>query len=260
MDQQEMAERYLAAWNQRDASAILDLTHAQVSYYDAFWSETASGPEFARYLQNSLDSATHWYRRDGDYLLTLNGLVMRFLAFHQDDVIGETPLFNGAEILTFSDGLIMTISDYYCDPEPVDLMELAGMAEKQHGQANVAPLGLSAKTSGRIKRQLMKFAADQTVFLNPSLTVTRLADYTGCSVMHLFHVLEEEMDKTFSDFVNEARARFASSLLVESVNGELDYSDIASQCGFESATEFRQAFQNTFADSPEDYSRKFAKT
>ena len=260
MDQQELAERYLAAWDEGNVSGILKLTHPQVSYYDAFWGEICSGQEFSKYLQIHFDTDFRWHRQDGEFLVTPNGLVIRYKAYDRNDKDGVNPLYGGAEVLTFSAGLIMTISDFYCDPDPQDLLEIATLAERRHAQANVAPLGLSARTSGRIKRQLMKLAAAQTTFLNPSLTVTQLADHVGCSVMHLFHVLEEEKQTTFSEFVNEIRARYASSLLVESTDGELDHSHIASQSGFDSATDFRQAFQDTFGDSPEDYSRKFAKT
>jgi len=258
MEQQELAERYVTAWNERNISAIMKITHPQVSFYDAFWGETSSGTDLAKYLGADLETDTRWYKQDGDFLITLNGLVLRYFAYQEGDTEGLNPVYNGAEVLTFSDGLIMTISDFYCDPDLLDLAEIAAGVEKQHSRANIAPLGLSARTSGRIKHRLSELAADQAFFLDPSVTVTQLADKVGCSVMHLFHVLEEEKETTFDEFVNECRVRYATSLLVDNSNGELELRAVARQSGFELIAEFREAFHATFGVSPEEYSKKFA--
>jgi AraC-like DNA-binding protein len=182
---------------------------------------------------------------------------MRYVAFDRNDPEGLKPILNGADVITVSDDLIMTVSDFYCDPNPVDLMEIAKLTEGQHGQLNIGPLGLNAQTSGRIKRRLAELAADMTVFLNPTLTVTQLSDHVGCSVMHLFHVLEEEKETTFLDFVNECRARYASTLLLDKSNIDIRFDRIAEQSSFETIAKFREEFQSTFDISPDDYLQKF---
>jgi AraC-like DNA-binding protein len=236
----------------------MKITHPQASYYDAFWGETSSGSDMPKYLSADFENDTRWYKQDGEYLITLNGLVLRYIAYDEDDTEGVEPVYNGAEVLTFADGLIMTISDFYCDPEPVDLIEIAESVEKLHSRANIAPLGLSARTSGRIKKRLSELAAEQTVFLNPSLTVTQLADLVGCSVMHLFHVLEEEKGTSFDEFVNDSRVRYATTLLVEKSYSDLELRAVARASGFEAIGDFRDAFHATFGVTPEEYSRKFA--
>jgi AraC-like DNA-binding protein len=260
MDRKELVDRYFSAWNQRNVPELLELMHAQASYYDAFWGETCSGQkELSTYFAANFELETRWYRQDDELVTTLNGLVVRYNAFDRNDAEGRIPIFNGAEILTLSDGLIMTISDMYCNPTTSDLIEVAALAEGQHGRANLVQQGLGAKSSSQIRRRLAKAAKEVTVFLDPSLTVTKLADYVDCSVMHLFYVLEEQEETTFLEFVHECRARYASTLLVDESNGDIVLAQIAEQSGFESEAQFRKAFQTTFGVDADEYARKFAK-
>ena len=257
MDREKLAKRYIEAWNQKNVSGILKLMHPQASFYDAFWQETCSGSDLPKYFSTNFDVETYWYRQDDEIVATPNGLAICYAAFNCSDLEGLVPIFNGAEVITILDGLIMTVSDFYCDPNPIDLVEIAMLAEKQHGQSHIAKLGLSARTSNRIKRKLAKLADDMTVFLQPALTVTQLADHLNCSVMHLFHVLEEEMETTFIQFINESRARYATTLLVDFANVDVDFRRIAKESGFESVEEFRDAFKSTFNISADEYLQQF---
>jgi hypothetical protein len=195
----------LEAWHQHDVSGLLKLMHPKASYYDAFWGECCSGNDLSKYLRDSFELNTHWYRHDDETIATDDGRISRYVAFAQDDHEGLLPIFNGAEVITFSDGLIMTISDFYCNPDSVELAEIAMLVKKQHRRSNISPLVLRAKSAGRIMRQITDLADETMVYLDTSLTVRQLADRVGCSVMDLFHVLEEEKGTTFIEFVNECQ-------------------------------------------------------
>ena len=259
MDRKELAARYFECWNQKNVPELLKLMHAQASYHDAFWGETCSGSDLAKYFEANFKVDMRWYRSDGEIIATPNGLIARYIAFNRRDPEGLTPVMNGAEIMTTSDGLIMTVSDFYCGTDPVELLEIAALAEKRHAQSNISPLGLSTGTSVRIKQRLVELAGKTTIFLDPSLTVTQLADHVGCSAMHLFHVLEEEKETTFRKFVNECRARHATTLMADTASGEIRFDHIAKQSGFESIAELRDAFQVTFGISADEYLQQFAK-
>lgn len=258
-DRQDIIHEYLAAWSTRDAQRLLRLLHQQASWYDAFWGETCSGEDLPQYIKDLFDEEKYWYRVDGELVHTPNGVVLRYTAFRLDDSAGSTSIFNGAEFITLSDSLIMTVSDHYCDPYPDDLVEIASFAERQHAQANVAPLGLSARVSARIKRRLSDLRDDMTLFLDPSLSVAELADQVGCSVMHLFHVLEEELETSFLHYVVDCRSRYASTLLVDKASAQMSLDQIAQLSGFETALELRNAFRMTFGMSTSDYAKKFAR-
>lgn len=257
MDREELVRRYFAAWNNKNTSDLLDLLHPQASYYDAFWGETCSGKDLSTYFDANFELDSTWYKPVGDLVLTQNGMVVRYVAFGADDPEGVTPIFNGAEVFTLSGSSIMTISDHYCDPNADDLIELAALAEGQHARANLVQRGLSAKSASHIKRQLASLARDMTLLRDTSLTVTTLADHVGCSVMQLFHVLEDHQGTTFLQFVNEARAMYASTLLTESSGGDYNFDQIAKQCGFKSVEDFDKSFRSSFGISAGEYVKRF---
>jgi AraC-like DNA-binding protein len=259
MTREELAKQYFNCWNQKNVPELLKLMHSQASYHDAFWGETCSGPDLAKYFDANFKVETRWYRPEGEIIATPNGLIVRYLAFSGNDPEGLTPILNGAEIITLSGELIMTVSDFYCGTDPVELIEIAALTEQQHARAHIAPLGLGAGTSARIKQRLAGLADNTTVFLQPSLTVTQLADHVGCSVMHLFHVLEEEKETTFRNFVNECRARHATTLMADTPSDDVRLDHVAKQSGFESVEEFRDAFQATFGITADEYLQQFAK-
>lgn len=259
MNRDKIAAKYVEAWNNRDLDALLALFHPQASYHNAFWAETCSGSDLEKYFEASLAEDRGWYAQNGELLPTANGFVLRYFIYDQDDPDRKAPLSTGVEIITLSHDLIMTVSDYYCESDPTYLVEAAALTEALHGSLNVVPMGLSTRTSVRIRRRLTELANEMTVFLDPSLTVTRLADHISCSVMHLFHVLEEEKNTTFNQFVGECRARFASTLLVDQPARSISLARVADLSGFESIADLDHAFETTFNVSIDEYVRQFAK-
>lgn len=259
MDRDETVDRYLEAWNQKDASSLLKLMHPHASYYDAFWQESCSGRHLAKYFKTNFELDGYWYRLSDDIIPTPNGMIARYEALHYDDDMGLAPVFNGVDIFTMAEDLVMTVSDYYCDPTPAALIEVSMLAEGQHGRANVIQRGLGTKIASRIKRRLTEIAADTTVILDTTLTVTSLAEHVGCTVMHLFHVLEDVHNTTFLDYVNGCRARHASTIMIDAADGDVRFDKIAEQCGFESIKELNDAFQKTFDLTADEYMEKFAE-
>ena len=257
MDREKLAKRFFAAWNAKDVPGLLRLMHPQASYYDAFWQESCSGRHLSKYFKTNFAADTLWYEPDDVIIPTPNGMIIRYTAFAGDDPERLAPLFNGAEIITMSDVLIMTVSDFYCDPNPAELNEIAVLAEGQHGRINIVQRGLSARTSSRIKRRLAELVTDTTVILDTTLTVTKLAEHADCTVMHLFHVLEELINTTFIQYVAESRARYAATLMTDTADGDIRFDQIAEQSGFASIKEFNDAFNSTFGISAHEYQEKF---
>jgi len=257
VDQKALVNLYVEAWNRKNVSELMSLMHPGASYYDAFWGEICYGSDLARFFTADFEVDTRRYQQDGEIITTPNGLILRYLAFEHGRGEKERPVYPGAEIITVSDGLIMTISDIYCDPDPVQLAEVAKCVQERHSRSIVAPQGLGARTSGYINRRLEELADNTTVFLDASLTVTRLAQSVGCSTAHLSHVLEHEKGSTFIDFVNESRVRYAATLLTARFDGTVDVLQIARQSGFGEIEEFDEVFKATFGMKAEEYSRRF---
>ena len=166
MDLNLFARRYIDAWNRKDVSEILRMMHPKASYYDAFWQEACTGTHLSKYFSTNFITDTHWYRGDEDIVLTPNGIANRYLAFDLSDPDGLNPLYNGVEIITMRDGLILTISDHYCDPNPANLVAIANLAEGWHFQASSVEKGLSARSSLVLQRRLAELGREMTVHLD----------------------------------------------------------------------------------------------
>jgi len=77
--------------------------------------------------------------------------------------------------------------------------------------------------------------------------------------MYLFHVLEKDKKTSFVEFVNECRARYATTLLMDGTGSNLHFDQVAKKAGFDSTGEFRDAFDATFGDGPEAYMERFGR-
>ena len=259
MDKQELADQLIDAWNRGAVADILRLMHSEATYHDAFWGETCSGCDLVRYLDTELSWDLRWYERDGEVIDTPDGVIVCYSAFDSGNPKRRKLLYKGAEVISLADELITGISDFYCHVDPVQLREIATGIENRRKEANVARFGLSAKKSGFIKRRLAELADNTTIFLEPELNPRQLADRVGCTVAHLCHVLEEEKETTFGQFVNERRVNFAATLLAEVSGSDINTGQIASQSGFENVEDFDEAFQTSFGMSATAYSRHAAQ-
>lgn len=257
MDYKELSSRYVDAWNKRSVSDLLKILHPEASYYDAFWGEQCAGKDLGKYFKLSFETETRWYRASGEPMITPNGFVLVYEAFDDADTEGAEPVFFGADIITIADGLILTVSDFYVDLVPADLVEISKTVERRHAESSVAPLGMSARAAARIKRSLAAISDHPAVLIDPNVSVTRVANHIGCSVMHLFHILENEFGTTFIRYIEECRARHATTMLTSPDFSEANLEAIGKQCGFDSLTRFIEGFERTFGMDPLDYARQF---
>jgi len=253
MDHQEILDRYIKAWNQGAVAQILRLMDPQAWYHERFWGETCTGRDLVRYFDTIFATDRCWYELDEALITTPTGFIFRYLAYDRSQPRKRKLIYKGAEVVTVADGLITGISDFYCDPNPVQLLEVATRIEERRQASNVARLGLSGKISGHIKRRLSELGDHTTIFLESDLNPSQLADRIGCTVSHLFHVLEEEKETTFRKFVNDWRIHFAATLLTETPERSINIGQIASQSGFANLDEFEMAFQSVFGMSAAEY-------
>lgn len=254
MSHQDFLDRYMDAWNRKAVADMLKLMDPQASYHDAFWGETCSGSDLVRYFDISFSADTCWYEQDGELISTPTGFIFQYLAFDRQNPGKRKLLYRGAEVVTLEDGIITGISDFYCDPDPVQLLEVATYIEKRRSKSDVAQLGMSAKTAGYIKRRLAEVGENTSAFLDPSLTARQLADRIGCTISHLHKVLEDENYASFRQFVNDYRVKHAASMLADPSDSMINIEQIASQSGFDKIDDLDEAFQLTFGIGAEEYS------
>jgi AraC-like DNA-binding protein len=256
MNEQELVDKLIGAWNRQSVADVLSLMDPNGTYHDSFWGETCSGRDLVRYLDTTFKEEGGWYEQQGEVIISPTGLIFRYIAYDREHAKKRRVIYQGAEIVTVVDGVITGISDIYCDPNPVQLLEVASKIEERRNHSNVALLGLSARTSGYIRRRLTELAENTTVFVDRTVTARQLADRVGCTVAHLLHVLEQEQGTSFAAFVNKRRVEFAATLLADAPDGAIDIKQIAEKSGFENVEDFDTAFQSTFGMSAADFTQQ----
>lgn len=89
----------------------------------------------------------------------------------------------------------------------------------------------------------------QTHFAEP-LSVRKAASLIDYSEAHFMRVFRKETGVTFVEYLSDYRLRYAAYLLRESTES---VSEIASQCGFESASYFTRCFRRKYNMSPKAF-------
>ncbi len=183
---QELVDRYLEANNARDLDAVMELLHPGVAYFDSFWRETCVGVDFRQYLADWLEIDTLVYKQIGELIIVDDQSVgFRYAALDEDK--GE--VYRGAEVLVLTEGKILTISDYYCDPRREALEEVVSLSAKRHGAPKYASSGLGAAQRLQVRQQIMNLLDHDSLHLNADLTVHQLAELLGCTPGQFFRVL-----------------------------------------------------------------------
>lgn len=250
MNAEEIVAKYINAWNRKDVAGLLDLMHPGAAYYDAFWMEACVGRDLARYLQDSMTDEPYWYEQIEDTIRTEHGIAYRYSAHDCAAPPGAAPIYCGAEILSIRDGKILTVTDTYCSPERSSLIQLSDIVARRHGLTSHVNAGLGALKTARIKASLCDSIEKEKVYLDPDLTMSRLAEIVGCTPDQLYAVIENHFEGRQGDFVDIQRVEYAKELLaVDPDDPEIVYK-VATSAGFRSISEFRKKFAEIVGVTP----------
>jgi AraC-like DNA-binding protein len=89
------------------------------------------------------------------------------------------------------------------------------------------------------------------LYRNPNLTLAQLAKRTGNISADVSQVLNDKLNKSFNQYVNEFRIHDAKRLLVE--EPQLNLETVAERCGFNSNSTFFAAFKKVAGQTPASY-------
>lgn len=249
----ELVDRYFDAWNRQDVSDLLELMHPGAAFYDAFWMETCVGRGLDRYFRDSMDEEPYWYVLVGDAIPTDSGVVCRYSAHHRSGSGPGELLHHGAEVLNVRDGRILTITDFYCSSKKADLEEVADLAARRHGVPSHTTAGLSALKTTRLKARLTAQIDEKRVYLDPDITLSRLAEELGCTFLELCIVVNRGFGTSFEELVDTHRIEHAKELLEAAPSDPDILKQIAAQAGFKSMREFDTKFKKALGITPADF-------
>ena len=259
MDMEKLVENYIDTWNRQDIAGMLELMHSGAAIYDAFWMETCVGKGLPQDFQDGMEEENHHYQRIGEVIPVDNGVAFRYSAHERPNPTIGPVVYYGAEVLIVQDNKILTVSDYYCNPDRAALKEVAELAAKRHGLTSHTKSGLGAMKAMRIKVALSTAIEHEKTYCDSSLTLSRLAEKIGCPVDYLSQVIEDEFGADFDAFLTNHRIRYARGLLQERLDDPSHVSFVANKAGFKTLEEFCEAFSSFFGTTVEEFRERGEK-
>ncbi len=101
------------------------------------------------------------------------------------------------------------------------------------------------------RRELERLMLQERVWMNPQITLQELATQAGTNRTYLSNYLNNSLQLSFYDYINNHRIEYATRLLCDPQN-RMTMNEIAEQSGFNSISTFRHVFQRkhgcTFAE------------
>lgn len=115
---------------------------------------------------------------------------------------------------------------------------------------------LDEVTKSRWLEKLLEYMRIQKPFLNPELTLNRVAEDLGISPKYLSQIINEKLNRNFFDFVNGYRIDEAKKRLVESNGNRVTVLEILYDVGFNSKSSFNSAFKKHTCLTPREFKRR----
>jgi len=114
---------------------------------------------------------------------------------------------------------------------------------------------LPEKTGKEYYIKLMDLMKTKKPYINPDLTLVKLAEMVCVSRTHLSFIINVYANQKFYDFINYYRIEEAKKNLSEKINEKLSILDIAYLSGFNSKSSFNRAFKRFTKLTPKEYKK-----
>ena len=116
-----------------------------------------------------------------------------------------------------------------------------------------SPATIPAETVHAVIEVLTNAMTTDKLYLDPELTVTKVAQHVQLSPKTISFVLNQYQQKSFNTFVNEYRIDALKQRLTQSSSKQLTLTGLAFECGFNSQATFQRTFKQMTGVTPRDY-------
>lgn len=134
------------------------------------------------------------------------------------------------------------------EPEPV-MAEAPALTSDQPTIASVEPTHEQAR--------LREFMLAERPFLDPMISVEKLAQKLAMSPRDLSTLLNRQMDTNFFEMISYYRIEEVKQRLADPALANVPINDIMIACGFNSKSVFNQAFKKQVGTTPSAYRKQF---
>jgi YesN/AraC family two-component response regulator len=109
-----------------------------------------------------------------------------------------------------------------------------------------------------VKDKILRLMTNKRPFLDENCSLQRVAQDLGELPNTISMIINSDINKSFSDFINGYRIQWAISLL-KSDNHNYTIEGIAFECGFGNRTSFYKAFKKETGKLPSEYLKRNVK-
>jgi len=103
--------------------------------------------------------------------------------------------------------------------------------------------------------RLFKYMKQEKPYLNPSLSLNKLARRLSIPSRYLSQIINESLGINFFDFVNGYRVEEAKKLFLDTSNGQRSILDLLFDAGFNTKSVFNRAFKKYTGMTPSEFKR-----
>jgi AraC-like DNA-binding protein len=122
----------------------------------------------------------------------------------------------------------------------------------KYRKSPVLDKGLSEELADRLK----KVMEEEKLWMDPALNLSMLSDHTGIPAKTISTVINQNLDKSFNEFINTYRIYAIKARLLDSKDKNLTIAGLAYECGFNSQPTFQRAFKSVLGESPSEFLSK----
>ncbi|MBS1933778.1 MAG: AraC family transcriptional regulator [Bacteroidetes bacterium] len=119
---------------------------------------------------------------------------------------------------------------------------------------------LSPQQIKEVIASLMKAMEQDKIYLNPNLNLAIMSEKTGVAQKIISSVLNQHLQKSFNEFVNEHRVNAFREKIMEPALSHLTIAGIALECGFSSQATFQRTFKEITGKSPSEFRKSISQT
>ncbi len=252
----KFVESYFDAWNHSDPKGVADHLTADGIYTDIPANVQRSHDELIKSLSDIFSNYRHRYELIGDIQKSKDTIAFQYRMYPSDRVDNgeDQDVHRGAEFMTLNGEAAITITDYY-DVPTAEPSKFARVASRETQGHKYAKSGLNGDQLSDYKMRLEQIMTIQQAYLQPDLTLPKLAEAVDCSINHLSQVINAGFGMSFFDYLNRYRIEHARSLLTELDGQSGAILNIAFTVGFNSNSAFYAAFKKCVGQTPALYRR-----
>ena len=198
-----------------------------------------------RTMTNSDAEMKSWFQK---IAILFGGYVLGFISYYiMMYTIGYVLLYDYFISFVMSTFIYLIGYNGYVRPQVFEYKSKAEIEEAKYKNS-----GLSQEKSVQLKEDLQSLVKGEKVYLNRDLKLDDLAEKLNVSKHHISQVLNNELQSTFSQFINAYRVEEAKRILAKGKNG-LNMHGIAIESGFNNKTTFNLAFKRHTGLTPSQY-------